>query len=98
MIFRHNNPPVLVNIPDPMIDEQKPLTIQLHGSDPDNDPIIYKAENLPEGSTFNEEAGYFEWTPTYDQAGSYADVVFKVIEKTDTKLENQLAVTITDEP
>ncbi len=37
--------------------------------DPDNDPIIWGSQNLPDGASFN--GGMFSWTPTADQIGPH---------------------------
>ncbi|GAB4170305.1 MAG: hypothetical protein Kow00108_04310 [Calditrichia bacterium] len=94
-IYRHDNPPVLADVPDLVIDENSMLTYQLNAHDPDNDPIFYTMINLPDGAKFDTTTGYFEWTPSYDQAGSYSPVIFKVIENTSTKLEDKDTITIT---
>ncbi len=47
------------------------------GFDPDGDPLIYQASNLPAGVTFDEETGYLTWKP--DTPGTYR-VYFSVQE------------------
>ena len=40
--------------------------------DPDGDGVVYAPVGaLPAGAFFNPVTGLFEWTPGYDQAGSY---------------------------
>ncbi|RMG26866.1 MAG: hypothetical protein D6732_20930, partial [Methanobacteriota archaeon] len=95
LFYRHDNPPLLTDITDQVVDEDKTLSIQLQGVDPDNDPIFFSAENLPEGASFDSTSGYFEWTPNYDQAGVYNNIIFKVIENTSTKLSDADTITIT---
>jgi PKD repeat protein len=95
LFYRHDNPPVLTDVQDQAVDENQMLSIQLQGVDPDNDPIYYAAQNLPEGASLDSVSGYFEWTPTFDQAGIYKDVIFKVVENTSTRLSDVDTITIT---
>lgn len=95
LVYRHDNPPILTDVTDQVVDENQVLTIQLKATDPDNDPIVFSAENLPEGASLDTLSGYFEWRPTYDQAGVYPNVVFKVTEKTTTQLSSLDTITIT---
>ena len=64
-----NTAPVLATIAAANVNEGQPLTIILNGSDADNDPLTYSAENLPAGATLNGNT--FNWTPTLAQAGVY---------------------------
>ena len=94
-ILRHNNQPVLEPINDVTIDENQPLVIQLKAYDPDGDPIVYSAQNLPPGSQFNDSTGIFSWTPTYEQSGVYGGIIFRVTEQTASRLSVADTVTIT---
>jgi len=66
-----NRPPVLAAIDNRTTDENLAITIQAEASDPDNNPLTFEIIGLPAGATINPETGFFSWTPTYDQAGSY---------------------------
>ena len=94
-IMRHNNQPVLKAISDISIDENVPYTLQLEASDPDGDPLIFEAENLPEGTSFDTKTGLFTWRPTYEQSGMYPNVIFRVIEETGSRLSAADTVKIT---
>jgi hypothetical protein len=67
-----NRPPVLQQ-PEPVTaDENTPITVNISGSDPDIEDqasLTYKADNLPEGATFEQQV--LSWTPTYEQSGTY---------------------------
>jgi hypothetical protein len=54
------------------------FTFTVSATDPDNDPLIYSASNLPPGATFDPQTGTFSWTPGYDQAGVYPNIHFEV--------------------
>lgn len=96
-IMRHNNAPRLEVIGDRSIPENQPFRIQMNAYEPDGDPILYQAYNLPEGSAFDAATGTFTWMPTYEQSGVYAGVVFRVEEETDSHLSAADTITITVE-
>ena len=70
-----NRLPDLPAIADTTIDENTTLTIVIpEGSDPDKEDqgrLTYRAENLPQGATFDPTTRTFTWTPTYEQSGVY---------------------------
>ncbi len=86
VILRHNNPPVLAEIEDQVVDETQTLHFTAQGSDPDDDPIFYQIENLPEGAVFDSLNGAFTWTPTYEQSGVYPGIQIDVLERTAAQL------------
>lgn len=94
LIMRHNNAPLLENIDDLNLQENVPFSLQLKAEEPDGDLIEYEALNLPEGATFDTGTGYFAWMPTFEQSGRYPQVIFRVIEQTDTRLTASDTVTI----
>jgi len=76
-----NRAPVLADVPDQVIDENKLLKFTISGSDPDKEDagkLIYTAQNLPTGAIFNPDSLVFSWTPTYEQSGVYSGIVFTV--------------------
>ncbi len=85
-ILRHNNAPQLHPVSDQHLKENALFTLQLQATEPDGDPIVFEARNLPEGAEFEPQTGLFTWTPTYEQAGTYPDIIFRVIEQTASKL------------
>jgi len=95
LILRHNNPPVLAEIPAQTVDEQQLLTIWPEGSDPDGDPVYFKIKNMPAGASFDSVSGAFAWTPTYEQSGLYQKVTISIIEKTASKLSTSQNFDIT---
>lgn len=94
LILRHNNPPILAEIGDQTVAEMSLLTIQPEGSDPDGDAIYYEVNNLPEGASLDSLRGTITWTPTYEQSGTYPNIVARIIEKTDSKLSDSRTFTI----
>ncbi len=86
LIMRHNNAPKLENLDDMNLNENIPFSLQLKAEEPDGDPIIYNAVNIPTGSTFDINTGYFSWNPDYEQSGTYVDIVFSVIEQNENGL------------
>ncbi len=82
-VFINNNsvpvnlPPVLASLGNQTIDQGKTLELVIRASDPNNDPLIFEATNLPTGATFDPTTQIFSWTPGYTQSGDYS-VRFKV--------------------
>jgi hypothetical protein len=95
LILRHNNPPILADIEDQTVAEQSLLSIQPVGHDPDGDAIYYEVDNLPEGATMDTVRGTITWTPDYEQSGTYANIIVRIVENTDSKLEDSRSFTIT---
>ena len=91
VVHNVNRPPSLDPLPDRHISETKHLTFQATGSDPDDDELVFFAENLPEGASFGSEIPVFSWTPTEEQAGVYTVDIFV----SDGDLTDSLPVQIT---
>jgi hypothetical protein len=70
----------------------EPLVFIISAADPDNNPLIYTASNLPPGATFDPLTRTFSWTPGYDQAGIYTNIHFEV---SDGELTDSEDITIT---
>lgn len=75
-----NNPPVLAPIGAKTGKEGELLTFQVTATDPDGNPLVYAAANLPAGATFSDQV--FRWVPTFEQAGMYPGVRFEVTDGT----------------
>ena len=90
-----NRPPVLAPIGNKQVDEGQPLQFTITASDPDNDALMYSTSNLPIGATFDPTTQTFQWTPGYDQAGSYQEVRFTVIDSWIPPASASEAITIT---
>lgn len=95
LILRHNNAPVLEKISQLQLRENEPFQVQLSGQEPDGDAFEYQAFNLPAGASFDAANGIFSWTPTYEQSGIYREVVFRMVEKTESGLSASDTVAIT---
>ncbi|NWG04500.1 MAG: putative Ig domain-containing protein [Syntrophaceae bacterium] len=90
-----NNSPVLDPIGNKQVNEGQLLQFTITASDPDGDALTYEASNLPTGATFDGTARTFQWTPGYDQAGSYQNVLFRVTDSGTPPLSASEAITIT---
>jgi nitrous oxidase accessory protein NosD len=89
----NNQAPVLTPIGDKEINEGELLTFELSATDEDNDELSYSAENLPEGSTLEENV--FTWTPTFEQAGEYV-VTFGVDDNNLMEDEEIIVISVID--
>jgi len=87
-----NEPPILETIGDHAVDEGQLLEFAVNANDSNQDPLVYSANNLPPGADFNPDTKTFSWTPTYEQARVYPDVLFEV---TDGDLTDWEYITIT---
>jgi len=97
LILRHNNEPVLADIPDLTLKEGEPFQLALEASEPDGDAIVVEASNLPEGSSFDAASRTFSWDPTFEQSGIYGNIIFSVTEQTQSMLSVADTITITVE-
>ncbi len=68
-----NQPPELfeIDVSGQTFKEGKEISIQVEGSDPDDDPLVYAASPLPDRAHFDTSTGLFTWTPSYTQAGQH---------------------------
>jgi len=64
------------------------LVFTLSAYDPDGDPLIYSAENLPDGAEFSPQSRTFRWEPREDQLGIYQNIHFEVTDGTLTASED----------
>jgi len=76
-VNRVNQSPVLDFISDRSVLEGETLSFFITASDPDNDPLTFTVDGLPENASFNEDNGSFSFSPEIGQADSY-DVTFTV--------------------
>ncbi len=67
--------PPTITVPGPQtVNEGALLTFSVSATDPDGQPIFFRASGVPTGATFRDNhnnTGTFTWTPTMFQAGSY---------------------------
>lgn len=78
VVTNTNRAPTLTDIGSQNTLENQNLTFTLSATDPDGDSLVYSANSLPSGSSFNPTTRVFTWTPTYAQAGNYENVEFTV--------------------
>jgi hypothetical protein len=64
-----NDEPILDLIGDKTISENETLEFSVTANDVDNVELIYYANNLPTGASFENQI--FTWTPNYAQEGEY---------------------------
>ncbi|MCP4288104.1 MAG: hypothetical protein GY792_27330, partial [Gammaproteobacteria bacterium] len=73
------------------------LQFTVTASDPDADALTYSASNLPPGAAFDPATQVLSWTPGYNQANMYPDVVFTVTDNGAPPLNASEAISITVE-
>ncbi|WP_373500443.1 putative Ig domain-containing protein [Desulfococcus sp.] len=89
-----NRPPELNPIGNRSVDEGALLEIVVTGRDPDNDPLVYSAENLPPGAAFDPQTQRFTWQTGFEDAGNYP-VTFIVSDVREDSLSDAETITIT---
>ncbi len=76
--------------------EDSLITFTVSALDPDNDPLLFSASNLPAGATFDTSgAKTFTWTPDFDQAGNFA-VTFTVDDNRTGVVTKQVSFSISN--
>lgn len=65
-----NRAPRIDPVPDQQVREGADLSLQLTGSDPDGDRLIFSVTGLPGNAELSDQ-GLLSWTPDYTQAGNY---------------------------
>lgn len=77
-ILARNARPILSPIPDIFALEGTPYELQIDASDADEDKLSFMATSLPEGAMLDASTGLITWTPSFQSAGNYPDVTFRV--------------------
>jgi len=72
------------------------LQLTITATDPDGDILIYSANNLPNGASFDPNTQTFSWTPSYTDGGNYI-ITFTVIDNGTPPLSDSVDVSITVE-
>ena len=92
------DPPVLAAIGNRTIGEGEALLFAVVATDPDGDAAVLSVENLPEGAEFDEAEGVFSWTPGFEEAGLYEDIVFTAVDGADdaVSVSETIAILVND--
>ena len=70
-VYINNRPPNMSAVGEKTVKEGQELLVQTQATDPDDDVLIFSAEPLPTGASWNSDIGSLKWTPTYVQSGDY---------------------------
>ncbi len=89
-----NNAPLIAPLAARSIGEGETLTFDLQAVDLDDDPLTFRASELPDGARLDPATGTFTWTPRLDQAGDYA-ITFTASDGNKSSSE-VLALTVTN--
>jgi hypothetical protein len=93
-----NRPPVLDSIGPKSTDEGVNLNFIVTGSDPDGAIPGLTVTGLPSGATFidhEDGTATFDWTPSFDQAGTYP-VIFRAIDDSSAVDSEEILITVND--
>src|SRR5688572_7536185 len=64
------------------LEEGESFSMAIGAFDPDGESLSFLAEHMPPGARFDNQYALFEWTPGFDTAGEYRDVLFSVFDGT----------------
>src|SRR5690606_9947467 len=91
-----NDPPSIEGSPPAVVEVGVNYSFTPQASDPDDDPLTFSVENLPDWLEFDETDGSLEGVPPEGSEGSYTDIVITVSDGAET--DSLPAFTITVEP
>lgn len=91
-----NDPPSIEGSPPAVVEVGVNYSFTPQASDPDDDPLTFSVENLPDWLEFDETDGSLEGVPPEGSEGSYNDIVITVSDGEET--DSLPAFTITVEP
>jgi hypothetical protein len=92
-----NRAPVMNDIANKTVDENKKLTFTIGGADSDSEDegkLVFTATQLPEGAVFNADSMQFTWTPTYEQSGTFENVTFTIQDPTGLSHSATMSITV----
>jgi len=70
--YEINNPPKFTAMVGSLsVREGEAISFTAEAEDDDGDELIFTFNSVPENAKYDEEIGYFVWTPDYKQAGIY---------------------------
>ncbi|MFM7266909.1 MAG: Ig domain-containing protein, partial [Cyanobium sp.] len=69
-----NHLPTIEALGEITLKEGESLNLPLGVADADGDRLAITLRNLPAGARYDAGSGALQWTPSYDQAGTYNDV------------------------
>lgn len=93
-----NHPPELNQIGTKTVNQNSKLQFTISAVDPDygnDEGVEYSAGNLPDGANFDPLTQTFTWTPGFDRAGSYQNVLFTATDNGTPPMSDSEAITIT---
>ncbi len=90
-----NSRPILSPIGNKGCMAENTIEFALSATDPNSEDIlIFSANDLPEGATFNTETQIFSWTPNFNQTGDHS-ITFNVSDNGTPILEDSESMIIT---
>lgn len=91
--------PVIEQIGSKDVNEGATLSLPVTAADADNEPLVFSVENSPAGATLTgngNNTAAFNWTPTYEQAGTYPDIIFTVSDSRGNTDSENVTITVND--
>ena len=95
---QNNLPSISIGFNSVTILENQNLSFNVSGSDPDDDPLQFKIDDQPVGSSFQESSSNvysFNWTPNFNQEGSYL-VKFAILDNKGGSTTDSVEISVTN--
>lgn len=73
-----NDPPIIFDDVQRVIEQGRTYAERLIARDPDNEPLVFTAENLPPWLTLNASSGLLFGTPMQESVGLFENISFRV--------------------
>ena len=86
--------PELSPISNKTIYDGQQLDFTVNAIDPDGDSLVYHAEGIPVGASFDTHSGRFSWIPTYKEIGAHK-IIFIATDNGEPQEQDSLSIIIT---
>ncbi|MCK5294431.1 MAG: cadherin-like domain-containing protein, partial [Arcobacteraceae bacterium] len=91
-----NSTPIISGIPATTIAENSRYIFSPTASDGDKDKLTFSIDNKPTWATFNTATGLLSGTPSYENAGSYTNIIISVTDDIDIVSLSSFYITVSN--
>lgn len=90
-----NRFPVFADLVAQTVPENKLLSFTISATDPDRQQVTLDVTGLVQGMDFNTMTGSFNWTPDFEQSGSYS-LTITATDEEGAKTDKQVQITVSN--
>ena len=94
MVANTNQRPVIDSVGNKEVDANATLTFEITASDPDQDMISYRAQELPAHASFDTVTHVFTWTPGHAQVREEPYIVKFLVFDSEDSASHEVAITV----